>query len=79
MLLSVGQERRFDGIYVAHWEVSRFEFVCGRWFFGLFAKIEKCQLETDGVEDVYEKLFRGKLPENWRHSPAIRFAFSVEG
>jgi hypothetical protein len=80
MSFAVGEERRFDGIYIAHWEVSRFETVSGRWFFGLLAKIERCQLETaDGVEPLIDKLFGGREPENWRHSGGARFAMSFDG
>src|SRR5262245_33057261 len=80
MSLSVGEERRFDGVYVAHWEVSRFEIIIGRWCFGLFATTERCELETvAGIETLKTQLFGGQLPENWRHSGGVRFAMSFEG
>ena len=80
MALALGEERRFDGIYFAHWEVSRFEVVCGRWFFGLYEKTERCQWEAaDGVESPIDKLFDGEPPTNWRHSGGARFSMSFDG
>jgi hypothetical protein len=78
--LSVGEERQFDGTYVAHWEVSRFEIVTGRRFFGLLETTECCRLETaEGIEPLEAVLFGGQIPENWRRSGGARFAMSFEG
>ena len=75
-----GEERRFDGEYVAHWEVSRFETVDGTRLFGLLNRVERCQLETgEGVESIVDRLFGGKMPEDWRHSPGARFAVTFDG
>ena len=80
MFWTVGEERRFDGVYIAHWEVPRFEAVTGRWLIGWLPKIEACELRTgDGVEPLGDVLFGGREPANWRHSPGVRFTMSFEG
>lgn len=80
MSFNIGETRQFDGIYIANWEVSRFEIVTGKRFFGLLETVERCQLETEpAIETVIGKLFAGKLPDNWRHHDAVRFALSFVG
>jgi hypothetical protein len=74
-LLPFEQRTVFDGVYVRHWEVMRFAVVTGKWFFGLFTKVEKLYprfregaLEAQGIEGVtrgpgrtYRMKVRGKL------------------
>ena len=35
------EEQEFEGVYVAHWEVSRFIVQAGKGLFGLWQRIEK--------------------------------------
>jgi len=80
MSLTVGEARRFDGVYFAHWEISHFKIETGRRFFGLVKETERCALVTgDDVEPLSGKLFPEGLPPNWRMSFGVRFAMSFDG
>jgi hypothetical protein len=77
-MLVVGESRLFDGEYIAHWEVSRFELAAPRrWW---FRRVECCELETRaGLATLGDVLFGAEpLPENWRES-GRRFAMSFAG
>ena len=81
MTWELNKETEFSGVYVAHWEVPRFEWDTGRrlWF-GLKDEKVNCQLEfPEGMPDPFLETIGGQLPANWRSHPGLRWHVRLRG
>lgn len=81
MKLYVGLEGEFEGIYIAHWEVSRFEMeITERKWWGVSRRKERCRLELpEGIESPWFKEWDGEAPPNWRHMGGLSFDVQFAG
>ena len=67
--LVVGQAAEVTGIYVMHWEWTRFEIRRSRW-----RRPERCQLvPAPGVPASPLEFLGRELPTDWRRHPGLRF------
>jgi len=81
MLLSleIGKEREFAGVYVLHWEVTRFVVAGTPRFFGLFRPTVRCLLEIpEGVHVPWRDEWEALRP-NWRGCPGLAFNVKLTG
>lgn len=77
--LYVGLKGEFAGLYIAHWEVSRFVITTGRRLWGLAEAQERCQLEYgEGVDVPWFQKWGGEEPPNWMDMCLI-FDVRLEG
>jgi hypothetical protein len=74
----VGQPTRCSGVYVMHWEVTRFVIRVPRRWFG--SRSLRCELvPAVGGQPRNPLEFLGEpLPQDWRHHPALRFNVTVD-
>ena len=75
----IGIEQEFTGIYVMHWEITRFVVAGAPRFFGLITPKVKCTLEIPEGLDVPWRDELEALRPNWRHCPGLSFTVKLSG
>ena len=73
-VLVLGETVRVHGVYVAHWEVARFELRRRRRYRWLGDARVLCLLEPrEGIADGVRDVAGVPQPDNWRLHPGLRF------
>src|SRR5262245_50960539 len=66
-MLIVGESKRFEGVYIAHWEIPRCELTQKRrWW---FPRVERCALEPRAGIGTGARMLCGTQPLYWPDHP----------